>query len=338
MSAVLHATRRRRATLRQRTLVAGIGLGVSLLRTLPDRLVYRIGFVAGTGLSMVMPARRRLVRENLGHVCRALVSQGLASDRVRRAVSNERALDGLTRAAFGHWVLAYVEPAIALGYSPQQLADRVVTPDGAVAREALAQQAPGAAGRIFVSPHFGSLELTASYGAVIGGLRIVAPMETVAHPALQAYLEQARGASGIRIVPIRGAATLLRAALADGQGVALVADRAIGGAGVPVKLFGAMTRLPLGPAVLALESGAPVFAVGTRRTGRGAWAVRVERIEPITGGTLRQRVTAQLDAQARAFERIIADAPEQWWTCFFPIWQSRPAEPVTARPHIAEAA
>ena len=29
---------------------------------------------------------------------------------------------------------------------------------------------------------------------------------------------------------------------------------------------------------------------------------------------------AFLAAQADAFERAIADAPEQWWTAFFPIW------------------
>ncbi len=310
-----------------------------LLRRLPDRLVYRLGFAAGTGLYLVMPARRHLVRTNLRRVCVALVGQGRASDRVRRAASDEGALDAMTRSAFGHWALAYVEPAIALSYAPDRLADRVRAPHDAVARDALAPQPPGAPGRIFVSPHFGSIELTALYGVVIGGLRMVAPMETVADPAIQAYLERARGATGIDIVPIRGASTVLRAALADGQAVALVADRAIDGMGMPVELFGAKTRLPLGPAVLAVESGAPMFVVGTRRTDWGSWAIRVERIEPVATGTLRQRIVAQLDAQARAFERIVADAPEQWWTCFFPVWHSDPAGSVQPpRRPIAKAA
>jgi hypothetical protein len=29
---------------------------------------------------------------------------------------------------------------------------------------------------------------------------------------------------------------------------------------------------------------------------------------------------AFLDAEARVFESFIGDAPEQWWTIFFPIW------------------
>jgi hypothetical protein len=34
-----------------------------------------------------------------------------------------------------------------------------------------------------------------------------------------------------------------------------------------------------------------------------------------------------MSAEARAFERAVADAPEQWWTVFFPIWD----QPRTAR-------
>ena len=47
----------------------------------------------------------------------------------------------------------------------------------------------------------------------------------------------------------------LRAALARGEGVGLVADRDIAGGGVPVTLFGLPARLPIGPAYLALDAG-----------------------------------------------------------------------------------
>ena len=47
------------------------------------------------------------------------------------------------------------------------------------------------------------------------------------------------------------------------------------------------------------------------------------RLEPVArpaDGSRRERVTATMAAIARAFERIIEDAPEQWWAVFFPIW------------------
>jgi hypothetical protein len=32
------------------------------------------------------------------------------------------------------------------------------------------------------------------------------------------------------------------------------------------------------------------------------------------------------DRLARAFEEMIADAPDQWWAVFFPIWEDVEAE------------
>jgi len=40
----------------------------------------------------------------------------------------------------------------------------------------------------------------------------------------------------------------------------------------------------------------------------------------------RARVEAVLAEEARAFERFIATAPEQWWAVFFPIWPDLEAE------------
>lgn len=305
----------------QRARAAALSGGVALLRRVPDRAVYRSAYLLGCGLSLLLHDRRRLVTSNLRQATNGLVAAGLASRRVRSAAVDERALARLVRAAFGHWAVSYAESAITPGYSVDRLRKSVRTPNTEVARAAIAPPEPGTPGRIFVSPHFGSLELAGLYAVSLAGLRLVAPMETVADPALQAYFERARGATGIEIVPIRGASNVLRGALADGAAVALVADRAIGGIGLPVDLLGAPARLPLGPAILALESGAPVYVVGTRRTGWGEWAISVERLDQSPPDSLRVRLRAQLEAQARAFERIIASAPEQWWGCFFPIWK-----------------
>jgi KDO2-lipid IV(A) lauroyltransferase len=102
--------------------------------------------------------------------------------------------------------------------------------------------------------------------------------------------------------------------------VALVADRAVGGSGVAVELFGAPARLPAGPAVLADESGAPAWLIATRRVGWGDYRSRLERIEAPRSDNRRERLAGFMAAEARAFERAVADAPEQWWTLFFPIW------------------
>jgi len=317
------ASRPPRPTVVQRARVRGLLAGIACLRLLPEALVYRAAYAAGAGLSLVMNERRTLVRDNLRQVCSGLLARGLASDRIARAGADERSLERLVRAVFGHWAVAYAEAAMTMSYTAAQLRERVRVDDRAATAAALGPAADGAAtsdARIFISPHFGSVELAARYASAVGGLRLTAPMETVPDPALQAYLEKSRGAGGVNLIPIRGAATSLRRALADQEAVALVADRAISGSGIPVDLFGASARLPLGPAVLAIESSVPVYVVGVRRVGPARWASRVERLEPVAPGPLRMRIHAQLAAQARAFERLIADAPEQWWTLLFPIW------------------
>jgi phosphatidylinositol dimannoside acyltransferase len=167
--------------------------------------------------------------------------------------------------------------------------------------------------------HFGAIEIPALW-ASRHGQRITAPMETIDDPHLQRYFHESRSRTGLNVIPLSGAAARLRSELADGRAVALVADRPVGGTGFAVELFGAPTRLPAGPAVLALETGAPAWVVATRRVGYGDYRARMERIDLPPEGSRRERVNAFMAAQARAFERAVADAPEQWWTTFFPIW------------------
>ena len=50
------------------------------------------------------------------------------------------------------------------------------------------------------------------------------------------------------------------------------------------------------------------------------YRTRIEQIETPATGSRRERLSGFMAAEARAFERAIADAPEQWWTVFFPIW------------------
>jgi KDO2-lipid IV(A) lauroyltransferase len=184
---------------------------------------------------------------------------------------------------------------------------------------------------IFVGLHFGDLELPSRMLAAHVG-QAVAPMETIGDPALQAYFERTRGANGIRIVGLREARRELLNALRDGTSVGLVGDRDLTGGGAQVTLFGAAATLPLGPSLLSIESGAPMYVVGVRRAGRGRYRGRLEAIPMPPDGSRRERVTAATASLAAAFERIIADAPEQWWAVFFPIWPDLEAEAAAAEP------
>ncbi len=322
-----------RRPLRRRLLGPALALASAFLQRLPDALLHRAAHAAGGVMYRAQPARRALARANLAQVCRYLEARGLvAPDSAAAAAANDdRALERLVRAAFGHYVRTYLEVAILPVYARPSHAGRITADEPALVEDALgvAEDAPPAAGAvegrpptrptIVVALHFGAIEIPALWGAR-HGLRVTAPMETLLDRELQAYLERSRGASGVEIVPARGAARQLASALAHGEVVAIVGDRLVGGAGGRVELFGRPARLPFGAATLALDSGAQVWLVAARRTGWGRYRAHLERIEVPAEGDRRARLKGFLEAQARAFERAVAEAPEQWWTLFFPIW------------------
>jgi KDO2-lipid IV(A) lauroyltransferase len=300
-------------------------LGVAVLQRLPDRLVFRIGFRAGRLASRLMTERRHIARANLARVCQALESTSRATPRVAAAARDPRALDDLVRDLFGHWFVSYLEGAIVTGYDEATVRRRVRLADPVLTSEAIRPAPAGSPGTIYTGLHLGAVEMAGVYAVRTASMRIAGPMERVSNPILADYFQRTRGAIGFDLIPIRDASVELLARIRRGEGVALVADRTIGGAGTSVELFGAPCRLPAGPAVLAVETGAPVYALAVLRDGRGDWVGHIERIEVPAAGSRHERVRTTLERQVVAFERLVAHAPEQWWTLLFRIWEDIPA-------------
>jgi KDO2-lipid IV(A) lauroyltransferase len=306
-----------RGTLGQRLSVAGLATLSAVLRRLPDAALHRLAQAAGSGLYLASPRRRRLVRSNLKRICTWLAETRQADARLAAAAADPAALEQLVRAAFGHYLRYYLEVALTPGLDAAHFQERVTVETPEALERAFGDAKRGI---IIVGLHFGSIEMPGIFVVQQAGRPVTSPMEIVANRPLQAYLERTRGATGVRIIPIRDARRGLREALARGEVVGLVADRDLAGTGQVVELFGAPTRLPSGVALLAVETGAPVFVAAVRRTGYGRFAGSMIALESPPEGPLRERVRALLEGQARAFEELIARAPEQWWTIFFPIW------------------
>jgi phosphatidylinositol dimannoside acyltransferase len=282
---------------------------------LPEGPQVRLAIAAGDLWYRLAPERAAQARRNLRRVCVALDERGRGGHVVRAAATDPRALERLVRSAFRHNARYYLEVARTPAIKPGDLDRRLIVETPEVVDAAFAT----AGAMIFIGLHFGAIELPALFLAGrIGGA--VAPMETIDDEALQAWFVRTRGAVGIRIVGLREARRELLAALRAGTQVGLVGDRDLTGGGMPVELFGAPARLPLGPAMLAVESGAPAYVVGVRRAGIGRYRGRLAAVQVPEAGTRRARVEGTMTALAAEFERIIEDAPEQWWAVFFPIW------------------
>jgi KDO2-lipid IV(A) lauroyltransferase len=166
--------------------------------------------------------------------------------------------------------------------------------------------------------------MAAGEAVIVERLRtpITAPMQTLADPEMQRVVLRARASVGVRIIGLREARRVLREALARGEAVGVIADRDITGGGLKVPLFDLPASLPIGPAFLAVETGAPLHVAAVRRARAGTYRGHLLTVPPPPPDLPRRaRVEALLAAQAAAFEQLVAAAPEQWSTLFFPIWE-----------------
>jgi lauroyl/myristoyl acyltransferase len=282
---------------------------------LPERPLVGAAELAGDLWYRATPGRAARARRNLRRVATWLADHDRGTPLARAAARDSRTLERLVRHAYRHAARYYLEVARTPALTPTDLERRidVETPEGVA--DAFTPGRPS----IFVGLHFGAIELPALFLAVrVGGA--VAPMETLTDPDLQDWFVRTRGAVGVRIVGLREARRELTAALRDGTSVGLVGDRDLTGGGTLTGLFGAPARLPLGPALLAVETGAPIFVAAVRRVPGGDYVGGVERVDVPAEGSRRARASTTTDRLARAFERVIERAPEQWWAVFFPIW------------------
>ncbi|MFL5755576.1 MAG: lysophospholipid acyltransferase family protein [Chloroflexota bacterium] len=292
-----------------------------MLTALPERPLVVAANVVGEVWYRAAPRRARMARRNLRRVAVALAAQDRGPESARRAATDSAALERLVRAAFRHLARYYLEVARVGGVSVGQIDQRLIveTPDTVDA-------AAGADGpAIIVGLHFGAIELPALYFAHRLGRSVTGPMEEVTNPGVQAWFVRSRSRAGLRLVTLRAARRELIAALRRGESVGMVADRDLTGGGIEVPFFGSPAPLPGGPALIALETGAPIYAGAVRRGADGRYYGRLTAVPVPTEGSRRERITGAVAAMARVFEDVVATDPAQWWACFHPVWRDTAA-------------
>jgi phosphatidylinositol dimannoside acyltransferase len=283
---------------------------------LPEPPLAAAADAAGELWYRTAPSKRLQARANLLRVCVGLAASGRGPARARRAATDPDALERIVRASFRHAARYYLEVLRTGAYDVDSALARIDVETPVAVRDALQSGRPV----IIVGMHFGAIELPVTVMSSYVGHSVTAPMETVADPGLAHWFRSSRSRVGINIVPIRDARRALLGAIRRGESVGLVADRDLTHNGIPVPFFGHPTPIAAGPALLALETGVPIYATSARRLKGGRYAAKLILVPEPAEGKRRERVTAYTAAIAEAFETILADAPEQWWAAFHPIW------------------
>jgi KDO2-lipid IV(A) lauroyltransferase len=221
------------------------------------------------------------------------------------------------REAFRRYAHYWYDTFAGARWSDEQL-DAAFVWDG---DEYLVEPTSRGQGVIAVLPHMGNWDVSGRSIAV-HGMPIVAVAEYLRPERLFRLFVRQREALGIEIIALgqhAGIGKALAQAIDEGAIVALLADRDLTGRGIQVEMFGKTRRMPAGPAMLSLTTGAPIVVVGSVETA-GGWRAQVRPLDmPEPTGDRRTDARAITQAIAEAFERMIASSPPDWHL-FQPGW------------------
>ena len=318
------------------------GLGRAAARSRPDRRPRGSPAACPSGRSSrARRARRRPVVPGDAGARRAGPPEPAPGRRLARGArtagrrwpaprrDDPRALERLVRLAFRHAARYYLEVARTPALTrrrPATSGSTIETPD-AVA-EAFAGDPV-----IFVGLHFGAIELPALFLAAPGRRRRRPDGDASTTRSCRpgSCGRAARSACASSGCARRAASCSARCA--TGRSVGLVGDRDLTGGGTPTDaLRGAGDAAARAGAARRRERRAGLRRRRPSRRRRVATAAALERgRRPGRGDAARARHRDDRPI-ARAFERVIADAPEQWWAVFFPIWPDLPSAGRAHRP------
>ncbi|CAN5734252.1 phosphatidylinositol mannoside acyltransferase [soil metagenome] len=307
---------------RERSVVGGYRAASAALGRIPPRISVSVGRALFVGGYFAWPQKRRVILHNASHVL------GLPA--------GDRRVRYLARRIYSTYAQFIVE-LMRLPNLPADEPLRLVRTETEVHDSFLElhQRLRGEGrGTIVVSAHIGSIDLLAGAYA-LHGVRTYGLADDSAYPELFDELNAQRRRWGIEIIPWRNMRRVFTA-LREQALLGLVVDWGYRPDGVPVRLFGEWTTLPVGPALLAAKTGAGVVPVVNRRLDDGTYAAHHYELIEVTDDSPAslQRATQQI---ADALEQMVAVAPEQWYT-FKPVWPQTSDEKAELAARAAEMA
>jgi phosphatidylinositol dimannoside acyltransferase len=175
-------------------------------------------------------------------------------------------------------------------------------------RDALAE----GKGAIVSLPHAGNWDRAGAYYCETG-----APVVTVAEHLEPERLFKKflayRESLGMEVLDASARSlALLSQRLRQGRLVALVADRDLSRNGVDVTFFGHPARMPAGPAVLSMKTGAPLLTAFVRYIDTGIEIHFEPAIAVPDSGTPQEKVSEMIQESATRLERHLVNHVSDW--------------------------
>ena len=166
-------------------------------------------------------------------------------------------------------------------------------------------------GVIVALPHAGNWDHAGAYFC-LKGIHLVTVAERLKPERLFVEFLKYRQAMGMEVLALdsRSIVTLAQR-LREGHLIALVADRDLSKSGIDVSFFDKPARMPAGPAVLALKTGAVLLTAFVNYTHQGIH-ITFDELNLPTSGSQEEKVSDLVQRSANNFERGIRNYPQDW--------------------------
>ena len=167
-------------------------------------------------------------------------------------------------------------------------------------------------GCIVALPHAGNWDHAAAYFCSTG-ITLTAVVEKLKPEAIFKKFLAYRESIGIEAISHKEKTIpILANRLQDGKLIALVADRDMSRNGIEVNFFGKTAKMPSGPAILAIKTGAPLITAYVRYTPDGIEIIFDETIKLTNSGTEEEQIKIITQSIADNFAKRIKEYPVDW--------------------------
>ncbi|WP_067479684.1 phosphatidylinositol mannoside acyltransferase [Nocardia amamiensis] len=283
----------------------------------PKARAWDLGYAAGWRLIRALPQRWAL---GLFGIAADRAARGGGPVQLRRNLARvlsttpAQVPDDLVRASLRSYARYWCEAFRLPSMDPVRLTE--IIESSATGLHHIHEAVERGRGAVLALPHSGNWDLAGVWLVQRVGIPTVVA-ERLTPESLFRRFVRFRERLGFEIVPLTGGATppfeQLIARLRQGRIVALLGERDLTGAGVPVTFFGEPARMPAGPARLAIDTGAPLLPVHCWFTPAG-WGFHVGA--PIdTAGGVQHTTQAMTDRFAAGIAAYPAD-----WHMLQPVW------------------
>jgi KDO2-lipid IV(A) lauroyltransferase len=216
-------------------------------------------------------------------------------------------LDLLTFQAMRSYMRYWCDTFRFPDWSTQRVQETVTVENEHLLMDAIAAKT----GVIVSLPHAGNWDHAGAYFCA-KGVNLVTVAEHLKPEKLFLKFLEYRQNMGMEVLPLDGRVLgTLAQRLRQGALVALVADRDLSRSGIDVQFFNAPSRMPAGPALLAIKTDAPLITAFVSYTETGIHIVFKNVVLPVVG-TQEEQVAAIVRMTAKHFEEGIKENPEDW--------------------------